>query len=77
MLVICACCEGKGGHPVHYHGGPQGGWRRRPCVLCESTGQVEDSEANRPADDKALLALRRRCFHLHFGIKEGESDADD
>ena len=25
MLVICACCSGKGGHPVHYHGGPDGG----------------------------------------------------
>ena len=73
MLVICACCSGKGGHPVHYHGGPRGGWRIRPCVLCESTGQVEGSEANRPGDDVALLVLRRKCADSYYGAKEEQA----
>ncbi len=68
-LATCACCEGKGGHPVHFN---PGGWKLRPCALCKSTGKVVDGDENRPAADAALLVLRRKCASIHYGLDRPE-----
>lgn len=70
----CPCCEGRGWHSTHFN---PGGWRRRPCVLCDSTGIAEGSPANRPGDDHELLVMRRRCCKLHFGIKDEPPDGGE